>query len=99
MPNQTLHVDQSGRIWYGALAIYTKDQELGTDKILGWELPNTPIQSNKLVSSFLFTTVNGKEVLYIGGQIGNTRLLKFDGKELYPVLKSEIPSAVTSPFV
>ena len=96
MPNQALHVDQSGRIWYGALAIYTKDQELGTDKILGWKLPNTSIQSNKLVSSFLFTTVNGEEVLYIGGQIGSTRLLKFDGKELYPILKSEIPSAVTA---
>ena len=92
--NYALTVDKNNKLWYGALAAYTTGHETGEGEIQRWQLPPSRFSANS-VSSHLWTTVNGEEILYIGGNIFMNYLLKFDGNNLTPILKGQIPSPVS----
>lgn len=94
--NYALAVDEEDNLWYGALNRYSIiDKEAGTSILSGWELPEAALASGGGIFSYLFTTKNGEEVLYIGANIGKNYLLEFNGNELRTILKGQIPSAVT----
>ena len=93
--NYALAIDAQDRVWYGALAMYEKDEESGIGSIQGWSIPQAGIFGQMTVEAILFTNMEGEEVILVGGSIGNHPLFKFDGESLTPILKEEISSTIT----